>query len=77
MQLPGNISIQAMHYIMTLEAIKVTTDLQWTGPIIDIKEHCCGVVHPVTKQTITQYKKLQHDPNLKHLWVLAMSKEVH
>jgi hypothetical protein len=33
--------------------------------------------YPVTKQTITQYKKLQHDPDLKHLWVLAMTKEVH
>jgi hypothetical protein len=31
----------------------------------------------VTKQTILQYKKLQHDPDLKHLWVPAMSKEVH
>jgi hypothetical protein len=77
MQLPGNISIQAMHHIMTLEAIKVATNLQWTGPIIDIKEHCCSVVHPVTKVTITQYKKLQHDTNFKHLWVPAMSKEVH
>jgi hypothetical protein len=75
--LPGNISIQAMHHIMTLEVIKVATDLQWTGPIIDIKEHCCRVVHPTTYQTITQYKKLQHKPDLKHLWVPAMSKEVH
>jgi hypothetical protein len=66
-----------MHHIMTLEAIKVTTNLHSTGPIIDIKEPCCGVVHPITKQAITQYKKLQHDPNLKHLWVPAMSKEVH
>jgi hypothetical protein len=66
-----------MHHIMTLEAIKVATNLQWTGPITDIEEHCCGVVHPVTKQTKTQYKKFQHDPDHKHLWVLAMSKEVH
>jgi hypothetical protein len=77
MQLPSNISIQAMHHIMTLEAIKVATNSQWTGPIIDIEEHCCCVVNPVTKVNITQYKKLQHDPNLKHLWVPAMSKEVY
>ena len=44
---------------------------------IDFKEHCFGVVHPITKETITQYKKLQHDPNLKDLWVPAMSKEIH
>jgi hypothetical protein len=62
---------------MTLEAFKVATQLQWTGPIIDIKEHCFGVVYPITKQTITQYKKLQHDPYLKDLWVPAFSKKVH
>jgi hypothetical protein len=49
----SNISIQAMHHVMTLKAIKVATNSQWTGPIIDIKEHCFGVVHPVTKQTIS------------------------
>ena len=75
--LPGNIAIQAMHHIMTLEAFKVATQLQWTGPIIDMEEHCFGFVHPITKQTITQYKKLQHDPHLKDLWVPAFSKEVH
>jgi hypothetical protein len=60
--LPGNISIQAVHHIMTLETIKVDTDLQWTGAIIDIQEACCGIVHPITKVTITQYKKLQPIP---------------
>ncbi len=66
-----------MHHIMTLEAFKVATQLQWTGPIIGIKEHCFGAVHPITKQTIMQYNKLQHDPHLKDLWVPAFSKEVH
>jgi hypothetical protein len=65
--MPGNIFIQAMHHVMTLKAIKVATNSQWTSPIINIEEHCFGVVHPVTKQTITQYEKLQHDPDLKHL----------
>jgi hypothetical protein len=76
-RMPGNISIQAMHHIMTLEAIKVATNTQWKDPIIDIEELCFGVVHPITKETITQYKKLQHDPNLKVIWVPAMSKEIH
>jgi hypothetical protein len=62
---------------MTLKAFKVATQSQWTGPIIDIEEHCFGVVHPITMQTIPQYKKLQHDPHLKDLWVPAFSKEVH
>ena len=76
-RMPGNISIQAMHHVMTLEAIKVPTNSQWTGPIINIEELCFGVVHPITKETITQYKKLQHDSNLKVIWLPAMSKEIH
>jgi hypothetical protein len=62
---------------MTLETIKTATQSQWTGPIIDIKEYCFGVVHPMTKQTITQYCKSMNDPHLKHLWIPAMSKEIH
>jgi hypothetical protein len=37
--MPGNISIQAMHHVMTLKASKVATNSQWTSPIINIKEH--------------------------------------
>jgi hypothetical protein len=62
---------------MQLKATNLATKSQWTRPIIDIKEICFGVVHPITKQTITQYWKLQHDPALKDLWVPAMSKELH
>jgi hypothetical protein len=54
MSLTGKISIQAMHHIVTLEAIKVATNLQWSGPIIDIKEHCCGVVRPNAKHNTIQ-----------------------
>jgi hypothetical protein len=38
-RLPGNISIQAIHNVMRLKAFKVTTNTQWTEPIIDIEEH--------------------------------------
>jgi hypothetical protein len=44
---------------MQLKATKLATKSQWTGLIINIKEVCFGVIHPVTKQTITQYQKLQ------------------
>jgi hypothetical protein len=37
--MPGNITIQAMNHVMTLEAIKVATNSQWTRPIINIEEH--------------------------------------
>ncbi len=48
-----------------------------TGPLIDIEEYCYGIVHPVTKETITHYRKLIKDPLLKDLWIKAMSKELH
>jgi hypothetical protein len=51
-RMPGNISIQAMHHVMTLEAIKVATNTQWKNPIIETEELCFGVVHPITKETI-------------------------
>jgi hypothetical protein len=61
---------------MALEAAKVFAQLQWTGPLVNIEDYCFGVVHLITKQTITQYYKLQHKPDLKDLWVPAMSKEI-
>jgi hypothetical protein len=74
---PGNISCQAIHNVTTLAAKKATTESQWTGPIIDIEEYYYGVLHPVTKHTITHDRKLMNDPHLKDLWVPAMSKEIH
>jgi hypothetical protein len=50
---------------------------QYTGPLIDIKEYCYGVVHPVTKETITHNRKLIKGHLLKDLWIKAMSKELH
>jgi hypothetical protein len=46
---------------------------QYTGPLIDIKEYCYSIVHPVTKETITHYRKLIKDPLLKDLLIKAMS----
>jgi hypothetical protein len=40
-------------------------------------EHICnGVVHPVTKETVTKYKKLANDPLLQTVWTKAMCKEL-
>jgi hypothetical protein len=50
---------------------------QYTGPPIDMEEYCYGIVHPVTKKTITQYRNLIKDPLLRNLWIKAMSKELH
>ncbi len=35
------------------------------------------MVHPVTKEINTHYRKLIKDPLLKELWLKAMSKELH
>ncbi len=50
---------------------------QYTGPISKIEHYCNGVVHPITKETITHYRKLIKDPLLKDLWTEAMSKKLH
>jgi hypothetical protein len=50
---------------------------QYTGPLIDIEEYCYGIVHPVTKKSITNYRNLIKDPLLKDLWIKAMNKELH
>ncbi len=47
------------------------------APVIDIDQYCYGAVHPVTEETITQYRKLMKEPLLKNLWTKAMSKELH
>jgi hypothetical protein len=44
---------------------------------MEIEEYCNGVVHPITKETITHYRKLSKDPLLKELWIKAMGKELH
>jgi hypothetical protein len=50
---------------------------QYTGPVVETEEYCNGVVHPITKGTITHYRKLIKDPLLRDLWLKAMSKELH
>jgi len=46
------------------------------SPAIDIEEMCNGVVHPITKETITKYETLANDPELKAIWMKAMCKEL-
>jgi hypothetical protein len=80
-----NISCQALYHIINLgfanaPAISIPWKLihdQYTGPVVEIKEYCNSVVHPVTKETITHYRKLIKDPLLRDLWLKTMSKELH
>ena len=41
-----------------------------------IEEVANGVVHPVTKETITKYQKLVDDPILREIWEMAMCVEL-
>ena len=43
---------------------------------IDIAEMANGVVHPVTKETITKYQKLIDEPLLRETWMKAMCIEL-
>jgi hypothetical protein len=82
----ANIAINALYHVINLASnnppsytiprnlIQAHDHLQHK---INIEEVCNGVFHPVTKETITKYTKLMDDPNLKELWVPAMSKELH
>ena len=36
----------------------------------------CGVVHPITKETLTKYDKLANDPITRDVWQKAMCKEI-
>ena len=42
---------------------------------VDIEHFCASVVHPVTGETITQYRKLVKDPITREVWSAAFGKE--
>ena len=46
------------------------------APPPDIEELCCGVVHPVTNETITKYHKVIAEPLLREVWMKAMCVEL-
>ena len=56
-----------------LEELKRTTI---SATPTTLEEVASGVVHPVTKETITKYKKLIEDPLLRETWSKAMCKEL-
>jgi len=50
--------------------ISLTHECKFDEPVAN------GVVHPVTKETITKYEKLANDPVMKDVWTKAMCKEL-
>ncbi len=83
---PCNISKQALYHIIGVGLTNaplytiprsLSKQANMYAPVIDIDEYCCGVIHPVSKETITQYRKLMKEPLLKNLRTKATSKELH
>ncbi len=83
---PANIAVQALYHVINLAFnAPPTYTIPWNlvnssdqfQHTIDIDKVCNGVLHPITKETITKYNKLMNDPMLKDLWVPGMSKELH
>ncbi len=83
---PCNSSRQGLYHIIGVEFTNVPLNTipcslakhaNKYAPVIDIEEYCCSIVHPITKEMITQYRRLMKEPLLKDLWTKAMSKELH
>ena len=83
---PADIAVQALYHVINL-AFNAPPTYTIPRNLVDLSDQfrhtlgidkvCNGVVHPITKETITKYNKLMNDPTLKDLWVPAMSKELH
>ena len=83
---PACISQEALYHIVGIgytnaPIYTIPTKLKKTklclSPAVDIEDYCGAVVHPVTKETITKYRKLANDPILKEVWTKAMAKELY
>jgi hypothetical protein len=87
-RIPNFISQEAINYVSaqcyndtgktwTPDNLLVTNEPQGQAPYdVNIEHYCAPVVHPVTGETITQYKKLAKDPLLKDIWETGLGKEV-
>eukprot|EP00804_Cyclotella_cryptica_P020493 CCRYP_019412-RA/>CCRYP_019412-RA protein AED:0.05 eAED:-0.04 QI:0/0/0/1/0/0.5/2/0/1372 len=53
-----------------------SSPLENTSPYdVDVEHFCAGVQHPVTKETITNYKTLIKLPGMHDIWTTAFGKE--
>ena len=66
-----------MGYVFLDELKSVWVNVYKINGDLDEIEHVAnGVIHPVTKETITEYQKLVDDPLLQKVWSEAMAKEL-
>eukprot|EP00804_Cyclotella_cryptica_P014612 CCRYP_012661-RA/>CCRYP_012661-RA protein AED:0.22 eAED:0.22 QI:0/0/0/1/0/0.33/3/0/717 len=83
---PCNIQSHALYHVISTHLNTAHTNVftptkhstEHQSFVFDAKlEHMCnGVVHPVTKETITKYEKLANDPLMQEVWTKAMCKEL-
>ena len=83
---PCNIKAHALYHVVSKHLntthtgaytpTKHSTDHPSFAFDAQLKHTCNGVVHPVTKETITKYKKLANDPLMQDVWTKAMCKEL-
>lgn len=51
-------------------------NIQTRADTLGLEHFANGVIHPVTKEAITNYKKLINDPITREIWMKAMTKEL-
>ena len=83
---PANISQMALHAVLGAALVAETAgifaprklaDIALTyAPPVDLEEMANGVVHPVSKETMTKYAKIIKVLELKDVWLAAMCKEL-
>ena len=69
----GAAFINKMSGIFTPKKLEDVT-LTFSHPV-ELEEMANGVVHPVTKETMTKYAKIIQVPDLREVWLAAMCKE--
>eukprot|EP00804_Cyclotella_cryptica_P018372 CCRYP_015481-RA/>CCRYP_015481-RA protein AED:0.17 eAED:0.17 QI:0/0/0/1/1/1/2/0/862 len=83
---PCNIKAHALYHVVSnllnttsttaYTPTKHSTDTQSFTFDAQLEHTCNGVVHPVTKETITKYETLANDPLMENVWTQAMCKEL-
>ena len=72
----AGISRGALRQFMGNAFLEELKKMQINATPLALEEVANGVIHPVTKKTITKYKQLIEDPLMQDIWSKAMCKEL-
>ena len=72
----AGVSRGALHQFTGNAFLEEPKETKINASPLALEEVANGVVHPVTKETITKYKQLIEDPLLRDTWAKAMCKEL-